>query len=363
MPNINKNKLIIFGPYSTPHTEAWSNLICRETYSLMGVTVHQGPASYPIISIRGEPFGKFRFVIGILMLAALRLRYPGAQVLAHYYSSYAIASIFTFARPIVFCWGSDVNLLHTKFPQLANLVGWITNKRAKALVVPSSSIKQKLLASGVDEEKLHVLQYGIDIPKLKSLRGSMLNETNGLHIASIRNGKDLYQIEKIIEAFKLAKFKSESATLHIFGSGHDCQSGVSKYGSKKTIIFHGLLPKNDFYSRVGACDAFVSIPTRDGLSLSVLEALYLGLVPVLSDVGSYRELFLELQPFFVEANSTPKQLAKVLAEVMRNASLNDQRRQVIRQNKTIIFMENNFSMEYSKRKLADILSNLLETER
>lgn len=363
MTNINKKKLIIFGPFSTPHTEAWSNLICRETYSLIGVTVHPGPTSYPVFSIRGDPFGKVRFVIAIFMLAALRLRYPRGQVLAHYYSSYAVASILTFARPIIFCWGSDVNLLHSKFPKLANLIGWIANKRARAIIVPSSSIKKRLIASGVDEEKLHVLQYGIDVTKLKALQAPISNRSGGLHIASIRNGDNLYQIEKIIEAFKLAKFESESATLHIFGSGHGCLSGEQKYGSKKTIVFHGLLPKDDFYSRVRACDAFVSIPTRDGLSLSVLEALYLGLVPILSDVGSYKELFEELPTFFVEVNVSSQQLAEVLADVLRGASLHDHRHRLARRNTTQNFMDENFSMIDAKRSLALILTPLIKPGR
>lgn len=352
--NMIKRPLIVYGPFSTPHTESWVKLINQEDYLLKGITLHSGNSSIPVFSADGK-LGKFRFALGSLLLFFLFIRNPRAIVLAHYYSSYGLSAMLSMMRPIIFCWGSDVNLLHSKFPRIANVIGKLANKRARKIIVPSQAISQKLVSSGVCPEKIHILQYGIDISEIKNYLRPALVHAEGVHIASIRNGDALYQIDKIIEAFKQAHFGEQKATLHIFGSGHAYPEGQRELGSDKTVIHHGYLPKDRFYQYLSGCDAFVSIPTRDGLSLSVLEALYLGLTPILSDVGSYRELFSVLNPWFADATASTETLAHLLSKAIHDSTLATENSHRAQQVKAQEFLESNFSMDDARQKLASIL--------
>ncbi len=61
-------------------------------------------------------------------------------------------------------------------------------------------------------------------------------------------------------------------------------------GVADRVEFRGLLPRNEVYT--GLCDAaiYVSPSFVEGLPVSVLEAMCVGLVPVLSDIAPHKEI-------------------------------------------------------------------------
>lgn len=358
---MDKQKLIFFGPFSTPHTESWSELIDLKKYNPVGISVHRGPSKMKVFS-SGHGLGKFRFLLAILMLGVYCLRHPKALVLSHYYSSYGLASLLAPLQPVIFCWGSDVNVLNTNYPRFAKIIGWLANTRAKVLIVPSISIKKKLVDDGVSEDKIKILQYGIDVEKIQAHINNIYSVDESVNVASIRNGDDLYQINKIIDAFKLADFGNKAATLHIFGSGHSIQNDYSDVGFQKKIVNHGFLDKEKFYQVMKSCDIFISIPTRDGLSLSVLEALYLGLEPILSDVGSYKELFAEVNPYLVNADVTAKALGYLISTVVSDIYSLDENQRPLNRFRLKKFVEGKFSKVDAKNSLAFILAEILDRD-
>ena len=356
---MDKQKLIFFGPFSTPHTESWSELIDLEKYSLVGISVHSGPSKMPVISY-GRGLGKFRFILAILMLSTYCLRYPKALVLSHYYSSYGLASLLSPCQPVIFCWGSDVNVLNTRYPRIGKIVGWLANKRAKIFIVPSVSIKKKLIENGISPAKIRILQYGVDVRRIHSQIKKVHFTDDTVNIASIRNGDVLYQIDKIIDAFKRADFGYKKAILHIFGSGHSLNVNHNDLEARKKIVVHGFLTKDKFYQVMNSCDVFVSIPIRDGLSLSVLEALYLGLKPILSDVGSYKELLSEIDPDLVDANVTAGVLSNLMSKLVCQVFAMGEMQHLSSRARSKDFVRENFSMDNARKDLALILSEVIK---
>lgn len=61
-------------------------------------------------------------------------------------------------------------------------------------------------------------------------------------------------------------------------------------GVEKRVIITGLLPRDEVFKRLNECGIYVSASLVEGMPVSVLEAMSLGLVPVLSDIAPHQEV-------------------------------------------------------------------------
>ena len=174
-------------------------------------------------------------------------------------------------------WGSDVLLipfknvffkfLTIKTLQRSNFV------TADALVMIETMNKLEISYS-----KYILLQYGIE----------MIEEKEKFNIIySNRLHKSLYRIDQIILYFKQFNDKYSDWKLVIAGSGDQTEllkQLVKENHLENNVEFVGWLNSSenkDWYSK---SKMFVSIPDSDGTSVSVLEAMSAGCIPILSDL-------------------------------------------------------------------------------
>ena len=311
-----KKNLVVFGPLSTPHTESWIRLIDESAYKVFRVTVH--PNDLVSVEGRGLFRGKGRFISAPFILILELIRRRTTLLCAHYFSSYGFISLLCGLRPVLFCWGSDVNVFSKKLPLTFRFACWLADKRARAVVAPSDAVAKILEVNGISGAKITTLQYGLEVAKLDEFFESAQPPRDRLRIASIRNGDSLYQIQKIIDAFILME-SNVDCELVIFGSGHPNYAIPESMAESKKLRVIGFLSNSNFYDELAACDLFVSIPTRDGLSLAVLEGLGLGLEAILSNVGSYSDLFSELGLSLVNPSISAGDLSEAMMKSVNHS--------------------------------------------
>lgn len=313
-----RKSLVVFGPLSTPHTDNWIKLIDPGCYNIYPVTVHPRASS---LSGNSEKYfyKAFRFLLAPILLIWEMVRRRAQLVLAHYFSSYGLVALLCGFRPVLVCWGSDVNVFSKKFPGLFRLACLLADRRARSVIVPSDAIKQIFISNGLSADKVFVLQYGCDISRLDCFFRRAFRADRTLKIASIRNGDSLYQIDKIVNAY-ICMNSNVDTELVIFGGGHTDYKVDHDLWPGKKITHAGYCAPSEFYERLSDCDIFVSIPTRDGLSLAVLEALALGVEPILSNVGSYFDLFQDLGVCFVDSEIDEADLADSIASIVSRSS-------------------------------------------
>jgi glycosyltransferase involved in cell wall biosynthesis len=130
----------------------------------------------------------------------------------------------------------------------------------------------------ISYSKYILLQYGIE----------MIEEKEKFNIIySNRLHKSLYRIDQIILYFKQFNDKYSDWKLVIAGSGDQTEllkQLVKENHLEKNVEFVGWLNSSenkDWYSK---SKMFVSIPDSDGTSVSVLEAMSAGCIPILSDL-------------------------------------------------------------------------------
>jgi glycosyltransferase involved in cell wall biosynthesis len=106
--------------------------------------------------------------------------------------------------------------------------------------------------------------------------------------------KKLYRVDKIIEAF--ARFKQNKERkdwrLVVAATGTETENlkdKANKLGLTDDVEFVGWIQKEDNEQWYSKAKIWVSIPESDATSISLLEAMACGCIPVVSDLPANRE--------------------------------------------------------------------------
>lgn len=178
-------------------------------------------------------------------------------------------------------WGSDVLLI----PQKNLFFRAITRSilRISSIITADSKEMIEAMKTINPGGKYVQLQYGID-PVESGVKEKLIY-SNRLH-------KPLYRIDLIVQEFAAFSKKHQEWRLCIAAEGEETpklRALVSELGIENQVEFAGWLNQqenNRFYARAGI---YVSLPKSDGTSVSLLEAMAAGCIPVVSDLASNRE--------------------------------------------------------------------------
>lgn len=80
---------------------------------------------------------------------------------------------------------------------------------------------------------------------------------------------------------------------------HAIRKQAEQEGVIDRIEFTGLLPREDVYRTINKCGLYVTASIVEGLHLSVLEAMRVGAIPLISDIPPHREIASNSDKLFV----------------------------------------------------------------
>lgn len=174
-------------------------------------------------------------------------------------------------------WGSDVLLIpfKNKFFYYLTKKTLETSRIVTADAQSMIDVMQKICASNT---KYELLQYGIDL--VDAGQKEEIIYSNRLH-------KPLYRIDKIIDYFSEFSKVHPSWKLIIGGEGDETESlknQVARLNLGQHVQFIGWVNAEENKKWYAKAAIYISIPESDGTSVSVLEAMSAGCIPVLSDL-------------------------------------------------------------------------------
>lgn len=182
---------------------------------------------------------------------------------------------------ITTAWGSDVLLIpkQNKFYRYLVKQTLFHSKMVTADAQEMITSMQKLVPSN----KYHLLQYGIDLIEPKQKEKWIYS--NRLH-------KNFYRIDKIIDYFNDFNKQVPDWKLIIAATGEETdklKQRVQDYQITDKVEFAGWTDKStnaDFYAR---SSIYISIPESDGTSVSLLEAMSAGCIPIVPNISVSHE--------------------------------------------------------------------------
>ena len=306
-----KSKVLVIGPMSSGHIQKWVDPIIND-YEFVFFTLHNSSTSTTYRGHKVKAFPKLTntkldFLFALPYLLYLMLRIKPNLIHAHFLSSYGLMVGLACPRnvpKILSTWGTDVNGKVQKSAMLKHLVKVVSNKFI-TVNAPAHHMKEKMVKLGFDEDAIEVFQYGIDLDSYPTK--SIDEMKGGVSFLSIRNWDELYNIENLISGYQVYCRNTNTASkLVLLGRGPASQEkkilkliSSLDFGAGEVIV-KGFVDSETLKSTIYQADVLISIPSMDGAPLSVLEAAYVGLIPVLSNIDANHEWFNAKNAVFVE---------------------------------------------------------------
>ena len=149
----------------------------------------------------------------------------------------------------------------------------------------SEQMIQEIHALCPDKEVVNA-NFGVDIdlPEAMNVERELILYSNRMH-------EPLYRIEDILNEFN-AMCKDSDGQLILAGKGsltEKLKRFTMLHELTNQVTFTGFVTKTQNMSNYLKSKFFISIPTSDGTSISLLEALAYGCIPLLSDIPANRE--------------------------------------------------------------------------
>jgi glycosyltransferase involved in cell wall biosynthesis len=201
----------------------------------------------------------------------------------HQANSYAFFALLacrkSFIPTVLTAWGSDVLLLPKSNFLLKKMVQF-NLRNADFLTSDSIYMAQEMEKIAPLKNRIIIANFGIDVTPTNCEKENIIY-SNRLH-------KKLYRVDKILEAFSL--FYTNNNTdwkLVIAATGTETDTlkiKVAELNLEHAIEFVGWIQKEDNEKWYSKAKIWVSIPESDATSISLLEAMACGCIPVVSDL-------------------------------------------------------------------------------
>jgi glycosyltransferase involved in cell wall biosynthesis len=299
-----------------------THLISRERHEVRNVTTHfpiQINRKIPKI-IRRYPENFLFFLYFIFKFNKLK---PDLMI-GIYLFPYGSFCLFADKKTrIVICpWGSDITLLASK----KRFHSWIARKifeRAFLVQVDSRMIYDKCLEIGCERSKLKL----ICIPGVDTERFRPTSRKIPYSIVSTRAFYHSYDIPTTIRAFAEVLKEMPNARLFLLGDANrgsaDSERNLivsesKKLGIYKKITWLGFQKPKNVRKYLAKSHVYVSSSITDSTSVSLLEAMSMGLPVVVSDIPANKEWVTSGYNGFIFDKGNSEHMARLIIRTLEN---------------------------------------------
>lgn len=303
------------------HTERWVNYFVSRGHNCHLISFEKGEgikSKFHFLAPKiSHPGLKFFFAKKETEEIILKIK-PDI-INAHFVISYGVLGAMVKKRPLVVsCWGSDI-LLSPKKSFLHRLrVDYVLN-RAELLTSDGFNLTKVLMRMGVDGQKIVTSPMGVDE---NFLNLEKKKNKNSITILSLRRLEPLYDLKTLICAIPLVLKKTQKPTKFVIvGEGSQKNYLMSLAYSLNVgdyVEFKGEVTQDEFLRLLSCSDIYVSTSLSDSTSVSLLEAMASGLIPVVTDIPGNREWVKENQNGFLFSSKDYKDLAQKIIQLINN---------------------------------------------
>jgi glycosyltransferase involved in cell wall biosynthesis len=216
-------------------------------------------------------------------------------------------------KVIVSAWGSDILLV----PNLSKLHRWIVKyviRKAFYMTSDSRYMTEKIIELGGKRDRIFTFPMGIEEHIMKYKR-NFKAEDKTLKVISTRRLEKIYNIDIIIKGFYKASLENKNITLTIAADGSEAENLkalVKEYNIEDRVTFSGRYNAETVGELLVQNDVFISIPSSDSTSVSLLESMYCGLFSVVSDLPANREWIKDKENGLITGSINEEDVKKAL---------------------------------------------------
>jgi glycosyltransferase involved in cell wall biosynthesis len=275
------------------HTRRWVEYFRARGHEVGLWSLERGPAELGARPLPAPPLpGFLRYPLAVPALAAELGRFAPDLVDAHYVPSYGLMGALLSRRPLaVTAWGSDLLVLGRRGALQRARVRFVL-RRADLVLADAENLAAAARALGAPAERVACIPWGVSLERFRF--GA---RRPGL-ILSTRMMEPVYDLPTVIEGAAPVLHHHPDAELVLAGDGSQRRALEALAAARLPAgryRFVGRLDPASLAEWLGRADLYLSASRSDSTSLSLLEAMASGAVPVVSDIEGNREWVNEAQ--------------------------------------------------------------------
>jgi L-malate glycosyltransferase len=291
-------KLCFIGWGNHIHVERWAGYFASAGHDISVVSLN-GEGHYPAnVRQYALRWADRRPALANAEMRLILWRLRPDLVHVHW-AHFAVAAARVWSGPLaVTAWGSDIyrqeQFGDTQWRALSRALS-----RANLLTCDSEDLARAMIQRcGLAEGSVQVVQWGVDVDGFTSGKSELANELGIADrpvILSARNFTPIYNQETVVEAFALARESVPSAFLLMKNYDgnpaylRSIRERIRQLGLEQDCRIIERVPYEKMPDLYRAAKVTVSVPLSDATSMSLLEAMACGSLPLMSDLPSVRE--------------------------------------------------------------------------
>ena len=286
-------RLLVMADGRSVHTERWCGYFESEGFTTALFSLESITIAHPKIKFQGRrPTGKglIDYSLAKWHFSKIINEFRPDIISAHYVNSYGWLASFCDVCPVaVTAWGSDLLILPDKWK-----IHRIRIQKALDHARLCTVDNQNLFDAAnrfMPEDKIIRIVMGIDEYLHRSIRKEKFSSQGTLRVIAPRGLKPVYDPATIITA---ASQLHPGTDIRIAMLGHVAEIGqfetmIKDNGASERISIESMFPHAEYLQSLPHYDIYLSASLSDSTSVALLEALSVGLFPVVSDIPGNRE--------------------------------------------------------------------------
>lgn len=270
------------------HTRSWVERWRSRGHDVRLWSLESGPEDLRAEKLPAAPLPRFlRYPLAAPTLRRALDRYQPDLVDAHFVPNYGLLGVLGGWRPLsVTAWGSDL-LLAGRGDPFRRARARFVMEHADLVLADAENLAQAARDLGAPIGRVHRVPWGVD---LACFRPAGTREA-GLLI-STRMHEPIYDVETLLAGVAPIMARRPHTHLVIAGDGSgraELERRAARLLPAGRYRFVGLLEPQALAAWLARAEVYLSASRSDSTSVSLLEAMAAGAVPVVSDIEGNRE--------------------------------------------------------------------------
>jgi glycosyltransferase involved in cell wall biosynthesis len=206
---------------------------------------------------------------------------------AHYVPNYGVLAVLTGRHPLsVAAWGSDLLVAAPRDALQRARARWVLG-RADLVRAVGRGLADAARRLGADPARLHSIPWGVSRERFHPAGPRVPGR-----LLSTRMHEPIYDLPALLRGVAPLMRRMDSLTLHVAGDGSE-RGTLERLAARELpagrVRFLGRLTPESLAAELAAAEIYLSASRSDSTSLSLLEAMACGAIPVVSDIEGNRE--------------------------------------------------------------------------
>ena len=269
------------------------------------------------------------------------------MVIAERVTSYGFLAAISGIKPIVIAQQGSSDLWPENSPLyfLKKMLQDYAFKKANLIHAWGNVMALHMRKQNADMSKVMIMPKGIDVDLFGFQDNSSTIKINAIVTRSL---KSEYKHDIILKAFSVLKKKNISFEITIVGDGillEKLKMFAILLNIEKEVVFTGRINNADLPKLLQKSNFYVSMPTTEGVSASLFEAMACGCFPVVSDIEGNRSWIKTQENGILVESENAEKLASEIECAFLNPSFVEK---AIIQNRKLVVENANYAINMKK---------------